>query len=133
MSDDFDSDCPPDIVTVTRNKDDVDEVFAKECDIHVERMDDDAFWMAIYKGEYTQFVWFNIVDGKLVVSSECADWPEAADRRVKIDASAKIGGLARQAGEKFVSDLVAGKVMKFNPEGGAPTFIEPPKKPEGNS
>ena len=72
-------DCPSNIIEVRRREDGtLDEVVARNCDIHIEQMNEGTFWMGIYKDNYRQVVNFGAIDkGVIEAQSEMDDWPDA--------------------------------------------------------
>lgn len=68
---------PLSAVEVRRNADgSLDEIVSFACTFHLEQMGDEQWWMGITKDGYRQVVRFGVHNGRLLVDTECDDWPD---------------------------------------------------------
>jgi hypothetical protein len=76
-------DTPPGIIEVRRNEDGtLDEIVAKNCDIHLEQMTNNVWWLGIYKNGYRQTASFYALT-PIEGASEMDDWPYSSDEPPK--------------------------------------------------
>lgn len=64
------------LIQVRRNEDgSLDEIRADGCDVHLEQMDEDRWWLAIEKDGCRQVVWFTTKEGGVESEMDCVPPP----------------------------------------------------------
>lgn len=67
----IESDAPREVIEVRRDQTGaLDEIVAKDCFVHLERMGPNVWWLSIEKGGYRQCVWLR-ARGRIEAHTEC--------------------------------------------------------------